>query len=84
MNPIALFCVTDVRDHVWCVLTCIAGLGMSVIAYDPALSMEAAWRLPGQLINRTLRLEELLNDSDYITLHVPYARSLHPLPRPLV
>merc|ERR1719231_897179 len=38
------------------------GLGMSVIAYDPALSMEAAWRLPGQLINRTLRLEELLNE----------------------
>lgn len=53
------------------------GLGMSVIAYDPALSLEAAWRLPGQLIDRTLRIEELLNQSDYITLHVPYMQQTH-------
>ena len=48
---------------------------MSVIAYDPALSLEAAWRLPGQLIDRTLRVEELLNQSDYITLHVPCVKT---------
>lgn len=52
-------------------------LGMDVIAYDPALSLDAAWRLPGQLINRVLRVEELLTQADYITLHVPYMPQTH-------
>ena len=47
-------------------------LGMDVVAYDPAISLEAAWRLPGATINRVMRLEELLSKADYITLHVPY------------
>jgi len=47
-------------------------LGMNIVAYDPAISLEAAWRLPGQSIDRVLRLEDLLSQSDYISLHVPY------------
>lgn len=38
-------------------------LGMEVIAYDPVLSVDAAWRLPGKEITRTLRVEELLSQS---------------------
>ena len=44
-------------------------LGMNIMAYDPAISIEAAWRLPGGNIDRVLRLEELLTQCDYITLH---------------
>ncbi len=46
------------------------GLGMNVVGYDPALSVEAAWRLPSQ-VNRADNLQSLLSRSDYISLHVP-------------
>ena len=52
-------------------------LGMTVVAYDPAISVEQAWRLPGNQIDRVLRLEELLAQSDYISLHVPYMEQTH-------
>ena len=52
-------------------------LGMRVVAYDPAISLEAAWRLPGHQIDRVLRVEELLTQSDYISLHVPYMPQTH-------
>lgn len=45
-------------------------LGMNVVGYDPALSVEAAWRLPSQ-VGRMENLQSLLARSDYITLHVP-------------
>lgn len=45
-------------------------LGMKVVGYDPALSVEAAWRLPSQ-VGRMENLQALLARSDYITLHVP-------------
>lgn len=45
-------------------------LGMNVIGYDPALSIEAAWRLPNQ-VGRMENLHSLLARADYITLHVP-------------
>lgn len=54
-------------------------LGMEVIAYDPVLSVDAAWRLPGKEITRTLRVEELLSQSDYVTLHLPYMKQTHHL-----
>jgi len=47
-------------------------LGMKVVGYDPALSMEAALRLPGDRMVRAESLDELLKVSDYISLHVPY------------
>ncbi|MGD8176800.1 phosphoglycerate dehydrogenase [Marinimicrobium sp. ARAG 43.8] len=45
-------------------------LGMNVVGYDPALSVEAAWRLPSQ-VGRMENLQSLLSRSDYISLHVP-------------
>lgn len=45
-------------------------LGMDVAGYDPALSVEAAWRLPSQVIRKE-NLQSLLSHADYISLHVP-------------
>jgi D-3-phosphoglycerate dehydrogenase / 2-oxoglutarate reductase len=45
-------------------------LGMNVIGFDPALSVDAAWRLPNQ-VAKMENLQSLLSSSDYITLHVP-------------
>jgi D-3-phosphoglycerate dehydrogenase len=45
-------------------------LDMNVVGFDPALSVEAAWRLPSQ-VGRMENLQSLLARSDYITLHVP-------------
>ena len=45
-------------------------LGMQVIGYDPALSVESAWRLSSR-VQRAENLASLLNKSDFVTLHVP-------------
>lgn len=45
-------------------------MGMDVLGYDPALSVEAAWRLPNQ-VQRKESLNALLMASDYVSLHVP-------------
>lgn len=45
-------------------------LGMRVVGYDPALSVDAAWRLPNK-VERMENLQGLLARADYITLHVP-------------
>lgn len=45
-------------------------LGMRVVGYDPAISVEAAWRLSSR-VEKMSSLEALLKESDYITLHVP-------------
>lgn len=45
-------------------------LGMKVVGYDPALSIEAAWKLPSQ-VQRMESLEALLSKVDYLSLHVP-------------
>lgn len=45
-------------------------MGMKVAGFDPALSVEAAWRLPAQ-VERQENLASLLAVSDYVTLHVP-------------
>jgi D-3-phosphoglycerate dehydrogenase / 2-oxoglutarate reductase len=45
-------------------------LGMNVVGYDPALSVEAAWKLSSH-VGRMENLQSLLARSDYITLHVP-------------
>lgn len=46
------------------------GLGMEVQGYDPALSVEAAWRLPSQ-VKRIENLSALMASSDFISLHLP-------------
>ena len=45
----------------------IAGFGMKIIAYDPYLSVARA----GQLGVRLVTLDELLRESDFITVHLP-------------
>ena len=45
-------------------------LGMRVIGYDPAISVESAWRLSSR-VEKMPSLDALLKESDYITLHVP-------------
>ena len=45
-------------------------LGMNVIGYDPAISVEAAWQLSSQ-VGRMESLEKLLASADFVTLHVP-------------
>ena len=45
-------------------------LGMDVIGYDPAISVEAAWQL-SSLVERMENLEALLARADFVTLHVP-------------
>lgn len=45
-------------------------MGMHVAGYDPALSVDAAWRLPSQ-VERKENLNSLLAAADYVSLHVP-------------
>ena len=45
-------------------------LGMEVLGYDPALSVDAAWRLPSD-VRRMENLAALTARSDYVTLHIP-------------
>ncbi len=45
-------------------------LDMEVIGYDPALSVEAAWRLSSQ-VKRADALASLFSRCDYISLHLP-------------
>jgi len=45
-------------------------LGMDVIGYDPAISVEAAWQLSSR-VERMDNLEALLGKADFVTLHVP-------------
>ena len=49
-------------------------LGMQVIGFDPALSVDAAWRLSNQT-QRIENLPTLLSKADYISLHVPYSET---------
>ena len=45
-------------------------LGMDVLGYDPFISVEHAWKL-SQAVKHSTELSEVLEKSDYITIHVP-------------
>ncbi len=45
-------------------------LGMRVLGYDPAITVEHAWSLSAK-VERVTTLEQLLKRSDIITVHVP-------------
>jgi len=45
-------------------------LGMNVIGFDPAITVDAAWRLPSQ-VKRAENVEDALRVADFVTLHVP-------------
>ena len=46
-------------------------LGMHVLGYDPAISVDAAWRLPRE-VRRMENQQALFARSDVVTLHVPF------------
>lgn len=45
-------------------------LGMNVVGYDPAITVDAAWRLPSR-VRRAENVEDVLRAADFVTLHVP-------------
>ena len=45
-------------------------LGMKVVGYDPAISVEAAWRLSSE-VEKMDNLNSLFGRADYISLHLP-------------
>ena len=45
-------------------------MGMKVVGFDPALSIDAAWRLSSE-VSRMENLQSLLARADYISMHVP-------------
>lgn len=49
-------------------------MGMKIIGYDPYISVDAAWRLPKE-VEKAETIAHLLNNSDYISLHVPLVDS---------
>jgi D-3-phosphoglycerate dehydrogenase len=45
-------------------------LGMSVLGYDPEITVDAAWSLPSQ-VKRAASVNEVLRSAQFVTLHVP-------------
>lgn len=45
-------------------------LGMKVLGYDPAVTVRNAWQLSAE-VNQIDNINQLLETSDYVTLHVP-------------
>jgi D-3-phosphoglycerate dehydrogenase len=43
---------------------------MEVVGYDPAISIEAAWRLPSS-VKKMDNMQALFSRSDYVSLHIP-------------
>lgn len=46
-------------------------LGMSVIGYDPSMSVESAWRVDRHVKKET-SVAALVSECDFVTLHVPF------------
>jgi D-3-phosphoglycerate dehydrogenase len=49
-----------------------------VVGFDPTITVESAWKLPGH-IQRAGSLEDVLEQVDYLSLHVPYMKETHHL-----
>ena len=45
-------------------------LGMTVLGYDPEITVDAAWSLPSQ-VRRAASVNEVLRNAQFVTLHVP-------------
>ena len=45
-------------------------LDMNVVGYDPALSIEAAWKLPSQVVPAE-SMKDLFAVSDFVSIHIP-------------
>ena len=51
-------------------------IGMEVVGYDPFLSVDGAWMLAKE-IRRADQLDEIFEQSDYISLNIPYTEDTH-------
>jgi D-3-phosphoglycerate dehydrogenase len=49
-------------------------LGMKVVGFDPEITVDAAWRLHSG-VRKAHTIEELLKQSDFVTLHVPLLKA---------
>lgn len=49
-------------------------LGMKVLGYDPAISVDAAWRLANQ-VEKQENMTSLISKSDFVSLHLPVLES---------
>jgi D-3-phosphoglycerate dehydrogenase len=49
-------------------------LGMHVLGFDPEITVDAAWRLPSN-VRKAHSIEEVLRQSDFVTLHLPLLAS---------
>lgn len=49
-------------------------LGMEVVGFDPAISIDAAWRLSSK-IEKMANLQSLMSRCDYVSLHIPAIES---------
>lgn len=50
------------------------GLGMRVVGFDPYITIDSAWSL-SKNVEKAISLDNLLNESDYISLHIPLTDS---------
>lgn len=48
-------------------------LGMTVMGYDPFISVESAWELDSS-VHRSSDLHEMLKQCDFVTIHIPYMK----------
>ena len=53
-----------------------ADLGMKVIGYDPALSVDAAWSLDGGKVKRYTDIDSVVAGADYVSLHLPVIKGV--------
>ncbi|MBN2851949.1 MAG: phosphoglycerate dehydrogenase [Clostridia bacterium] len=56
------------------VANCASAMNMEVIGYDPYLSVDSAWGL-SRKVKKAKSLDELYQNSDYVTIHVPLIES---------
>merc|ERR1719238_2503110 len=50
-------------------------LGMNVVGYDPKISVDAAWRLPNDVV-KCASIEEAFEKGDYVTINMPYIKGV--------
>ncbi len=44
------------------------------IRYDPAVSVEMAWKIDGKKVRRVDNIRSIAANADYISLHVPFVK----------